>query len=229
MLRILLWRASFEFWHLVAFLISRLPILQRFNREVTYFAFGANLSSAVLQNRQIRPLAQQDYLLEDHELRFNQPGPYKGFGFASVHAAPGKKVFGRLIRMTRVDEMRMDYFELVPVLRRHRKITLTRDGKTFFFYQATRPLEGLRPTEEYLGKIMQAVEQSEIIPPDLLAELKAVRPLDKLEPPEGRNFLVEIARWPPLLRPLGLKYDVWCRLFMMSIYQRRLFQRWIRV
>lgn len=230
MLRILLWRLGFEFWDLVAVVVSRWPALEKFNPVRTYFAFGANLSPAVLLRRQITPLHQEDFLLQDHELLFNQPGPYEGFGFASVHARPGQLVFGRLLQMRALDEKRMDYFEVVPFLHRHRKITLTQAGQTFFFYQARYPKEGLRPTEEYLGKIMQAAEKSDLIPPDLLASLQAIQPLETLEPATRNNFLVNnYQQGPPWMHSWWQRYDIWCRRFMMYCYEIQGLRRFIRV
>lgn len=226
MFRILLWCIGGEYWHFIALLLQWFPALQRFNPTVVYFAFGANLAPGVLQNRHIQPIRQRDFILNDHELLFNQPGPYKGFGFASVHAASGKQVFGRLILMRRVDEIRMDYFELVPFLKRHRKITHTQDGETFFFYQATQPLDGLRPTAEYLDKIMQAVEKSTLIPEPLRQEMRRIQPLETLQPTTDRTFLIQLNKnWPSWLQALATWYDVACRRFMMRLYRLQLCQR----
>lgn len=235
MLRILLWRLGFEFWDWVAVLVSWVPFLARFSvlgAERIYFAFGANLSPAVLRQRQIVPGYQEDFLLRDHELLFNQPGPYEGFGFASVHSRPGKMVFGRLLRLRAIDEKRMDYFEVVPFLKRHRKVTATQDGHTFFFYQATFPKAGLRPTEEYLGKIMQAAEQSPIIPTAVLAELQAVEPLPmaSLQLATRNNFLIhDYERGPAWMHRWWQRYDILCRRLLMWCYQLNGARRFIRL
>ena len=80
------------FWDGVALVmqLSGGRLLRHWAQPVVNFAFGANLDPAVLARRRVRPLAQTDFLLRDHALRFNQAGPYKGFGFASVAHAPGE-------------------------------------------------------------------------------------------------------------------------------------------
>ena len=59
MLRIILWKLGFEWAQLVR-LIS-----PRNDRKVYYFAFGANLSHKVLQQRSIRVFDAFDHALDD--------------------------------------------------------------------------------------------------------------------------------------------------------------------
>ncbi|MEM7127894.1 MAG: hypothetical protein AAF702_16290 [Chloroflexota bacterium] len=221
MLRLLLWRLGYEFWNLVAAILSydTRGLLSRFNPPVNYFAFGANLDPAVLYRRRMRVLGQEEFLLRDHQMRFTQQGPFKGGGFASVEKSPGKVAYGRLLRLSRVDAIRMDYSELLPIFNRHRRITLTQDGKTFFFYQATFPVEGLIPTEEYKGKILQAAEKSELIPPSLLAELRNTPALEKLDLAEGISlFIDDYTAWPHFLHDPLRHYERWCfALFRRTI------------
>lgn len=56
MLRLLLWRLGFEFWNLVAAIISvdKWGLFSRLNPPINYFAFGANLDPAVLARRRMR-------------------------------------------------------------------------------------------------------------------------------------------------------------------------------
>lgn len=217
--KLLLWRLGLELWNLLALLYPLLP--QRgplgaagrwLGAPVVNFAFGANLDPAVLRRRSVRPLQQEDFLLRNHVLRFNQAGPFKGFGFASVEAAPqgknGARVFGRLLTLRRVDAVRMDYFELVPLLHKHRKVIAEQDGQRFFFYQATWPIDHLRPTREYLNRILQAAEQSPLLAAEELTRLQAIEALEVLEPPDAFNFLVRDHKAPPrVLAPLRRRYD----------------------
>lgn len=232
MLRLLIWRLGFEFWNLVAAIISIdfLGLFERFNPPVAYFAFGANLDPAVLYRRRMRVLGQEEFLVRDYEMRFTQQGPFKGGGFASLEEAPGKVAYGRLLLLGRVDAIRMDFSELVPIFKRHRRVTMMQDGRTFFFYQATNPVEGLIPTEEYKGKIMQAAEKSALIPPNLLADLQRTPVLDELTPATGINLFIEnISAWPDFLQGLLRRYEGFCLAFFRHTIRLSLLSWLIRV
>ena len=223
MLRLFLWRLGSEFWNLVAAIISldSWGLFDRLNPSVTYFAFGANLDPAVLYRRRMRVSAQQEFLVRGFEMRYTQQGPFQGGGFASLEEAPGKVAYGHLLEMGRVDAIRMDFSELVPVFHRHRRVIHTQDGKTFFFYQATNPVEGLIPTQEYKEKIVGAAEKSTIIPPELLAELRQTPVLDVLEPAPGLNLFVDdIAAWPDFLHGPMRFYNGCC----LALFRRTI--RW---
>lgn len=223
MFRLLLWRLGAEFWNLIAIILSfdSFGFFARLNPPTNYFAFGANLDPAVLYRRRMRVLSQEEFLVRDYEMRFTQQGPFQGGGFASLEETPGKVAFGHLLQLTRVDAIRMDFSELVPIFRRHRRVTITQDGRTFFFYQATNPVEGLIPTDEYKERIMQAAEKSTLIPPDLLAQLQATPVLKTLEPATGLNLIIEdIEAWPPFCHGLLRLYEDWC----LAIFRRTV--RW---
>lgn len=232
MIRLLFWRLGLEFWNLVAALLSRdaFALLRRFDPPTLYFAFGANLDPAVLYRRRMRVLAQEEFLVRDYELRFTQQGPFKGGGFASLEYAPGKAAYGRLLTLTRVDTIRMDFSELLPVFHRHRRITLTQDGKTFYFYQASDPVEGLIPTAEYKAKIMQAAEQSPLIPPEVLMQLRRTPTLDTLEPVEGLNFFIKnYSAWPRSWEGIRRRYEQWCFALFRRMIGWSLLDRYIQL
>ncbi len=226
--KLILWRICFDFWNLIAALLSYncCAFLRRFNPPINYFTFGANLDPAVLQRRCTKPLAQEEFVLRDYGLEFSQKGPWKNFGFASVTADPGNMVYGRLLTLTKLDALRMDYSELLPFLHRHRRIYAEQDGKTFYFYQATSPREGLMPSQEYLGKILQAAEQSDAIPAHILERLRATPTLKVLEPDPNSSFLVEDYNAPPrFLAQFRRAYDqasIWLlrKLIFFSLTQR---------
>lgn len=195
MLRIILWRLSFDYWNLILFLLSKVNadsyLAKKYNNPVYYFGFGANLSPIVLADRFIKVTSQEDAMVKGYELRFNQAGPFKDCGFASVHEAPQEHVFGRVLQMRKIDEIRMDHYELVTFANRHLKKTLIHKGIACYYYQTTWPEEGLRPTTEYYGKIMQAVEASSIVPPEYLEKMHGIHPIPdaELEPRTEFEFL----------------------------------------
>ena len=226
--KLILWRICFDFWNLIAAILSYelFAFLRRFNPPVNYFTFGANLDPAVLHRRCTKPLAQEEFVLRDHGLKFSQKGMWKNFGFASVEAEPGEMVYGRILMLTKLDALRMDYSELVPFLQRHRRVKATQDGKSFYFYQGTRPRAGLMPSEEYLGKILQAAEQSDAIPAHILERLRATPTLKELEVDPDTNFLVpDYNVSPRFLAGSRRAYDqasVWLlrKLIFISLTQR---------
>lgn len=227
----LLWRLGLEFWNLIAALLSldSRGWFDRFNPPVTYFAFGANLDPAVLYRRRMRVRGQEEFLVRDYEMRFTQMGPFKGGGFASLEEAPGEVTYGRLLVLGRVDAIRMDYAELVPIFKRHRRVTATQDGRTFFFYQATNPVDGLIPTEEYKGKIMQAAEQSDLIPQELLTQLRNTPALTELVPTTDIDlFIRDIEAWPNVLHPVIGIYERCCLAIFRNTIHLSLFGWLIR-
>lgn len=232
MLRFLAWRLGFEFWNLVALIISIAPkgLFDRWNPTINYFAFGANLDPAVLYRRRMNVLAQEEFLVRDYEMLFTQQGPFRGGGFASLEHAPGKVAYGRLLTLRRVDAIRMDFSELLPVFKRHRRVTLTQDGHTFYFYQATNSVYGLIPTEEYKGKIMQAAEKSTLIPDDLLTELRNTPVLETLEPTTGLTlFIDDLDSWPAILHPLIHTYDRCCLFIFRKTIRWSIFDHLIQM
>lgn len=219
MLRMFLWRLGLEFWNLIAAVLSldSWGLFDRLNPPITYFAFGANLDPAVLHRRRMRVRSQEEFLVRDYEMGFTQQGPFKGGGFASLEEAPGKVAYGRLLELGRVDAIRMDFSELVPVFKRHHRVTSAQDGRTFFFYQAVNSVEGLIPTEEYKGKIMQAAEQSDLIPPEVLTQLRNTPTLTELVPTTDIDlFIRDIDAWPNVLQPVVRLYERCC----LAVFRR---------
>ena len=151
MLRYLLWRLGFE-------LCNLRRLLGHGPERVNYLAFGANLCGEVLRERRIEPLAVRPFALRDHGLRFDHPAPYAGCGYASVEPAPGETVYGYLLTLSGRDAARMDYYEVVPVIRRYRRTWVEQDGVRLYFYQTNRSTPGLGPTAQYLGYIVDALD-----------------------------------------------------------------------
>jgi len=169
MFRYLLWRLRFE-----ACNIRRL--LGPGPGRLQYLAFGANLSDAILRERRIKPLAAQPFTLRDFGLRFDHPAPWSGCGYASAEPAPGETLHGMLYTLSERDAARMDFYEVVPVLRRYRRTVVEQDGITVFFYQTNRSTPDLKPTAEYLGYILQGLETHPDVQPDYLAAIRSIEP-----------------------------------------------------
>lgn len=169
MFRYLLWRLRFEICN-----FKRLSGTG--DRKVEYLAFGANLSDAILRERCMAPLAARPFTLRDYGLRFDHPAPWANCGYASAEPAPGEALHGYLYTLWERDAARMDFYEVVPVLGRYRRTVVEQDGETVFFYQTNRSTPDLRPTAEYLGYILQGLENHPDVTADYLERLRAIEP-----------------------------------------------------
>ena len=52
----------------------------------------------------------------------------------------------------------MDFYEVVPVVKRYRRTVVEQDGETLYFYQTNRSTPDLSPTAEYLGFITEGLK-----------------------------------------------------------------------
>ncbi|MGB1010816.1 MAG: gamma-glutamylcyclotransferase family protein [Thiolinea sp.] len=202
MLRIVFWKLGFEWANLKR-------ILQpRDDQTIYYFAFGANLSPDILKQRRIAVLESFDYILEGAELRFSQPGFYKGHAYASADEAPGKKMYGRMLLIRKSDAERMDYYEGVPFLKAHDKVVHQSPELTFYYYRARTTAEGLKPTQEYLDFITTAYRQMDCVPTEYLEQMETTEVLEHFEMQTltGR-FIRDIDSWPSVLHPVLIKYE----------------------
>jgi hypothetical protein len=212
MLRFLLWRLRFE-----ACNVKRL--LGPGRRRLEYLAFGANLSDAVLRERRITPLAARPFTLRDHGLRFDHPAPWANCGYASAEPAPGESLHGFLYTLSERDAARMDYYEVVPVLKRYRRTVVEQDGVSLYYYQTNRSTPNLKPTAEYLGYIVQGLEKHPGVSPDYLDAIRAI------EPSEPGALVSTYHRERPAYRSQwqGTIGDTWQRLslrvFLTFLYR----------
>jgi hypothetical protein len=221
MIRYLVWRLLFE-----ACNIKRL--FGHGPEQIQYLAFGANLSDAVLKQRRITPFAVKPFTLRDYGLRFDHPAPWVGCGYASAEPAPGESVHGFLYTLSGRDAARMDFYEVVPVVRRYRRTVVEQDGETLYFYQTNRSTPDLKPTTEYLGFITEGLKSH----PDASAEYRnATASVATREP--GRLVSSYLRNQPenrtPWLRYVIDAYQLLAlRLFLLLIYKYSLTARFIR-
>lgn len=224
LLRVLLWKFGCELAHV------KRALSPRYERKVYYFAFGANLCQDVLDQRRIKIFDSFDYVLDNACLRFTQPGFYKGHGYASADAAEGEVVYGRIYRMLERDALRMDYFEGVPYLGVHEKVTVQTDEFEFYFYRATRLVDGLSPTREYLDYIIDAYRQMPEVPADYLEAMQATEVLQCFEPKDETGvFVNDVTRWPAPMQPLLVAYERFCSRLVEAVWHRSPLQWMIRL
>ena len=202
----------------------------RSEQRIYYFAFGANLSVDILKLRRITVYEVFDYVLEDAALRFTQYGFYKSHGYASADAVPGGKVYGRMYLIGESDALRMDYFEGVPFLGVHEKITHRHQGSPFYFYRAISPVDNLKPTQEYLDYLVTAYREMEDVPTDYIETMAATEVLDTFHPQnQTGEFVRNINQWPATFHPLLIKYEGFCNRVVEALWNRSLVDWMIRV
>lgn len=206
LLRILLWKLGFEWANLLRLLRPQ------DDRKIYYFAFGANLSPDILQERCMTIYESFDYILEDAALCFTQSGFYKDHGFASADHAPGERVYGKMYLIRQSDALRMDYYEGVPFLKAHDKVTGDYQGSPFYYYRARVTAENLKPTEQYLGYITVAYRQMDCVPKDYVEAMEATETLEHFEPQTlTGKFVKDIERWPAIFHPVLIRYESACQ------------------
>ncbi|MGD2170624.1 MAG: gamma-glutamylcyclotransferase [Gammaproteobacteria bacterium] len=167
MLRYLTWWLMFE-------ICNCRRLLGRGPGQVQYFAYGANLSPAVMRDRRIEASAVRYFTLEDYGLRFDHPAAKAGCGYASAEPAVGESVFGLLYTLSERDAARMDFYEMVPIVRRYRRTWVEQGGERLYFYQTNRSTPGLKPTSEYLGYILECLASHPDVDPSYRERLAAV-------------------------------------------------------
>lgn len=224
MLRVLQWKIGCELAHV------KRALWPRYDRKVYYFAFGANLCQDVLDLRRIKVFESFDYVLDNASLCFTQPGFYRDHGYASADAAEDDVVYGRIYLILERDAHRMDYFEGVPYFGVHEKVTRQADGFEFYFYRATRVVEGLKPTREYLDYIVDAYQQMPAVPADYLNAMRATEVLVNFDPSDETGvFVNDITRWPAALQPVLVAYERLCSKLVEALWHRSPLQWMIRI
>ena len=167
MVRYLAWRLMFEVCNLRR-LLGHGP------ERVQYLAFGANLSDDIMRERKITPFDARPFTLRNFGLRFNHPAPWRGCGYASAEPSDGENLYGVLYTLSGRDAARMDFYEVVPIVRRYRRTWVEQDGDIIFFYQTNRSTPDLKPTDEYLGYIVDGLRTHPEVDADTIDDISAV-------------------------------------------------------
>ena len=221
LIRYLLWRLFFESANL-ARLLGHGP------ERVYYLAFGANLAGIVLRERRITPLAARPFTLRDWGLRFNHPSLWHGCAYASAEPAPGENLYGYLYTLSGRDAARMDFYEAARFINRYRRTWVEQDGLRLYFYQTNRATEGLCPTDEYLGFIVDGLAAHPDADPEYCRGL-AQTPTAEPGPLVSSHLWEQPADRPAWLsRPIALYQRTILWLFLNLIYKRSLTEHFIR-
>ena len=122
----------------------------------------------------------------------------------------------------------MDFYEVVPVVRRYRRTWVEQDGEKLYFYQTNRSTPDLSPTSEYLGYITSGLESH----PDASIEYRSEMAATPTREP-GKfvsSYLWEQPedRAPWLRAGISLYQLATLKIFLQVIYKYSLTDHFIR-
>jgi hypothetical protein len=132
--------------------------------QLWYFAYGANMSDAVLARRGLRPLASEAGWVDGHALRFSHRGllPTEP-AFANLEPERTARVHGVLHRIRADDLVRLDKIEGAEYAHVDLLATGSRSGAlTARAYLDPYPVRGLLPSRRYLRCVCEGAERFDL-------------------------------------------------------------------
>jgi gamma-glutamylcyclotransferase len=143
----------------------KMPVAENENPALTwYLGFGSNMNRSIFEGRRsIRPLQALPALLENYRLCFNLAvGPGER-GVANLVSEPGAQTWGVLYLITTEQAERLDRTESVHrgVYRRLPISVTVASGEQIgaFTYQSERISQGRKPSQRYLGLLIEGALQ----------------------------------------------------------------------
>ena len=140
---------------------------------IWYFAYGSNLSRAVMQSRAGQILDAKPGRLENHELLFNKK-VRGGTSEANIQPARGKTVFGVLYKITDAALRSLDRSTGVPMAYRRIEVSALDAGGNKVnaqAYIASKVEKGFRPAGHYLQNILDGAAENGL-PEEYVAYIK---------------------------------------------------------
>jgi hypothetical protein len=141
---------------------------------VHYFAFGANMSSAVLRRRGIEVLSREPARLRGHRLVFDLAGiPWVEPAFASIVPDPEHDVYGVLYRLApdqleKVNSYEGPGYSFIEVEVEGERSGIQRSRT----YRSRRSAAGLRPSRRYLRVLSEGARENDL-PASYIREIDA--------------------------------------------------------
>ena len=172
-------------------------------------------------------LKEEIFELRHHKLEFTLQGLFKGSGFASTSESEENSVFGKIYTLSKVNCMRMHYFEASLFLNKYRRVKKSVDHRNFYFYQTTQAQEGLLPTKKYLASLLSCYEQYAPEAQVFIEKLKNWPTLEKEIPADGIHlFVPNYQLFGKPLEPILRWYDNLCvKIFLNLIWKPGFFRR----
>ena len=125
-----------------------------------YFAYGSNMNSARVENRNMKFVSAQSGQLVDYQLAFNKRSTkYPGVAAANVIARPGSMTEGVLYQLTNPNQIEMmDPYEGYPIRYDRLELPIIVDGGVcdgwVYTANSDHVQEGLRPAGWYLDHLL---------------------------------------------------------------------------
>ena len=126
---------------------------------VRYFAYGSNMSVSRMVQRGISPLSRTSGILKDWKLKFNKKASAGNWTFANIEENEGDIVEGIVFEITEEELNLLDKFEGSPKHYKREKVSVLSRGEMIecitYIAQENHIVEGLFPTKEYLGFLIE--------------------------------------------------------------------------
>ena len=128
---------------------------------IWYFSYGANMSSAVLERRGLKPLSSEAARLDGYAFGFTHRGllPIEP-AFANIQPEAGSRLHGVLHRLRTEDMARLDRIEGAEYTHEHVEVIGTASGLIAArAYLDPDPVSGLKPSRRYLGSCCEGARE----------------------------------------------------------------------
>ena len=120
-----------------------------------YFTYGSNMSVSRIIKRGIKPFFRNTGILKGWELKFNKKASAGDWAFANIMENKESSVEGIVFGITEDGLNLLDKFEGAPKHYRREKVKVISKGELIecitYIAQEEHIVEGLLPTEEYIG------------------------------------------------------------------------------
>ena len=126
-----------------------------------YFAYGSNMNSKRMEDREINFSKRELAILKDHELCFNKQAFHNtNEGYANLSPEKDKVTEGILYEIDDKNIVKLDKFEGYPnhYIKKAIKVELENGNEVDALVYLARPdkiKDGLKPTKKYLNNLME--------------------------------------------------------------------------
>lgn len=223
MIKLLVWKICFEWWHFVKLLGWGK------GDPVYYFAYGANINEGVLRKRKISPLAKFGATLPNHKLDFSHRGPFIGMGFGNLVPEANAKAYGIIYQLSKIDRIRMDYYEFFTFLKKHKKKWTQINGVEVYFYYSSSYSNDLKPTQVYKEKLISSYKKCSHVPEDYISKLESLDAITEYTPDHTMQLIFPLYSWmPALLRSAVIAMEKFAMRYFERFYYFSVFNHLLK-
>ncbi|GBC69568.1 hypothetical protein HRbin01_01268 [archaeon HR01] len=129
--------------------------------KVWYFAYGSNLDLETMRRKVGSWYELKPAILRNYRLVFDHYSPSWSGGTADVVESEGGIVYGAAYLLDEEQLKILDRFEGVPTSYNRRKVLIEVAGEKLeaFTYVVSNPKKYVRPSEEYLSKVLKGLRR----------------------------------------------------------------------